>query len=109
MTKGEFIDFIWDLGFSQAWETNPDYFIMQTEHEQLNIHLSDESVQISRTRHEQRQITAGPFQNFKLETFGNDHDSQIHLFFNFLKQSFVTLPDSVVKHLRNENIKTILK
>lgn len=109
MTKGEFIDFIWELGFSQAWETNPGYFIMPTEHKSLNIHLDDDTIMISRNRVEDFHVYLEAGQNFKLETFGNDHDSQIHLFLNFLKQSFVNLPDSVVKHLRNENIKTILK
>ncbi len=109
MTKQEFIDFILDLGFSPAWQTNPDYFIMPTQNEQLNLHLSKDSIQISRTKHKLYQITLGRTQIFRLETFGKDDDSQIHLFLNFLKDSFVDLPDSILKHLRNENIKTILK
>lgn len=109
MTRVEFIEFIKDLGFSQVWEQNSDYFSLSTEHEPLTIHIDKESIQISKHKHKKLQITIGPVAQFELKTFGNSDDFQINLFLNFIKSSFVNIPTKILKHIRNENIKTILK
>ncbi len=123
MIKSDFIDFIKDLGFTQAWQSNSNYFILPTDivglpnqsyqafSDQLNIHFDEKNellVQLSLAQMSTHMMTGKNFGQFYLKTFGDPDDLQLQIFMSFVKGSFKNPPSNIIKYMRDRKIKDIL-
>ena len=122
MIKEEFIDFIKDLGFTQTWQSNPNYYIFYTDKmvgnqlftsrfDMLSVTLNDEYglAQLSLSQMSSNMTTGKNFGNFSLKTFGDENDFQLEIFMSFIKGSFKNPPKNIIQYMRDKKIRNILK
>ena len=123
MIKEEFIDFIKDLGFTQTWQSNPNYYILSTDKieiglsnnqpsrfDTLSVTLNDEYgiVQLALSQMSSHMTAGKNFGNFSLKTFGQKDDFQLEIFMSFIVGSFDKLPITITQYMRDMKIKNIL-
>lgn len=124
MTKLDFIEFIKELGFTQAWQSNSNYFILPTDivglpnqnyqafSDQLNIHFDEKNellAQLSLAQMSTHMMVGKSFGQFDLKTFGDSDDLQLQIFMSFLKGAFKNPPSSIITYMRDKKIVDILK
>ena len=122
MIKEEFIDFIKDLGFTQTWQSNPNYYIFYTDKmvgnqlftsrfDMLSVTLNDEYglVQLALSQMSSNMTAGKNFGNFSLKTFGDENDFQLEIFMSFIKGSFKNPPKNIIQYMRDKKIRNILK
>ena len=129
MIKEEFIDFINDLGFTQTWQSNPNYYIFYTDKmvgnqlftsrfDMLSVTLNDEyglaqlalsQMSSNMTTMSSNMTTGKNFGNFSLKTFGDENDFQLEIFMSFIKGSFKNPPKNIIQYMRDKKIRNILK
>ena len=122
MIKEEFIDFIKDLGFTQTWQSNPNYYIFYTDKmvgnqlftsrfDMLSVTLNDEYglAQLALSQMSSNMSTGKNFGNFSLKTFGDENDFQLEIFMSFIKGSFKNPPKNIIQYMRDKKIRNILK
>ena len=122
MIKEEFIDFIKDLGFTQTWQSNPNYYIFYTDKmvgnqlftsrfDMLSVTLNDEYglAQLALSQMSSNMTTGKNFGIFSLKTFGDENDFQLEIFMSFIKGSFKNPPKNIIQYMRDKKIRNILK
>ena len=122
MIKEEFIDFIKDLGFTQTWQSNPNYYIFYTDKmvgnqlftsrfDTLGVTLNDEYglAQLALSQMSSNMTAGKNFGNFSLKTFGDENDFQLEIFMSFIKGSFKNPPKNIIQYMRDKKIRNILK
>ena len=122
MIKEEFIDFIKDLGFTQTWQSNPNYYIFYTDKmvgnqlftsrfDMLSVTLNDEYglAQLALSQMSSNMTVGKNFGNFSLKTFGDENDFQLEIFMSFIKGSFKNPPKNIIQYMRDKKIRNILK
>lgn len=122
MIKEEFIDFIKDLGFTQTWQSNPNYYIFYTDKmvgnqlftsrfDMLSVTLNDEYglAQLALSQMSSNMTAGKNFGNFSLKTFGDENDFQLEIFMSFIKGSFKNPPKNIIQYMRDKKIRNILK
>lgn len=122
MIKEEFIDFIKDLGFTQTWQSNSNYYIFYTDKmvgnqlftsrfDTLSVTLNDEYglAQLALSQMSSNMTTGKNFGNFSLKTFGDENDFQLEIFMSFIKGSFKNPPKNIIQYMRDKKIRNILK
>jgi len=127
MTKVEFIKFIKELGFTEAYQSDGsgplNFFSMTTDvvdqpnynhmsfRNELKISLDDdrELVQLSLSKMSNHMMSGKSFGNFSLRTFGDKDDFQLEIFLSFILNSFNEKPKSILQLMRDKKIENILK
>ena len=121
MTREEFITFIEQLGFTQTWQSNTNYYILYTDQslqnslftsrfDMLSVTLNDEYdiAQLALSQMSSNMSTGKNFGNFSLKTFAQKDDFQLEIFMSFIKFSFNELPNTITQYMRDMKIKNIL-
>lgn len=121
MTREEFITFIEQLGFTQTWQSNTNYYILYTDQslqnslftsrfDMLSVTLNDEYdiAQLALSQMSSNMSTGKNFGNFSLKTFAQKDDFQLEIFMSFIASSFDKLPNTITQYMRDMKIKNIL-
>ena len=123
MTREEFITFIEQLGFTQTWQSNSNYYILYTDKigiglsnnqpsrfDILSVTLNDEYgiAQLTLSQMSGNMSTGKNFGNFSLKTFAQKDDFQLEIFMSFITSSFDKLPNTITQYMRDMKIKNIL-
>ena len=121
MKREEFITFIEQLGFTQTWQSNTNYYILYTDQslqnslftsrfDMLSVTLNDEYdiAQLALSQMSSNMSTGKNFGNFSLKTFAQKDDFQLEIFMSFIASSFDKLPNTITQYMRDMKIKNIL-
>ena len=121
MTREEFITFIEQLGFTQTWQSNTNYYILYTDQslqnslftsrfDMLSVTLNDEYdiAQLALSQMSSNMSTGKNFGNFSLKTFAQKDDFKLEIFMSFIASSFDKLPNTITQSMRDMKIKNIL-
>ena len=121
MTREEFITFIEQLGFTQTWQSNTNYYLLYTDQslqnslftsrfDMLSVTLNDEYdiAQLALSQMSSNMSTGKNFGNFSLKTFAQKDDFQLEIFMSFIASSFDKLPNTITQYMRDMKIKNIL-